>query len=375
VSTRTVGVEEELILVDPETFRLTSVSQGAVQIAQLAGDGASDDIESVEEELYRPQIETATPPCATLADLDRHVRRARGEAAAAAAESGAAMVAVPLPVLDDDEPRITPKPRYERIVSEFGEIGRNTVVGGMHVHVAIESDDEGVGVIDRIRPWLPVLLAVSANSPYSWGVDTGYASWRSQTWSRWPSAGPPEEFGDAAGYRAATEALVETGAAIDAGMIYFDARLAQSFPTIEVRIADVCTEVGDALLVAGLTRALVTTAAEAWSRGGPTPGWRAELVRAATWRAGRDGLSDKLVHPETGHLVRARDAVDALITHVSDALDDAGDREQVERLLSDLLSRGPGAGRQRAVFESKGTLEAVVDDLRDRTEASYADSL
>jgi carboxylate-amine ligase len=373
VSTRTVGVEEELILVNPETLRLTSVSHGAVQFAQQAEEGGSDDIESVEEELFRPQIETATPPCATLADLDRDIRRARRQAATAASESGAALVAVPLPVLDDDEPRITPKPRYERIVSEFGEIGRNTVVGGMHVHVAIESDDEGVGVIDRVRPWLPVLLAVSANSPYSWGVDTGYASWRSQTWSRWPSAGPPEEFGDAAGYHAATQALIETGAAIDAGMLYFDARLAQSFPTVEVRITDVCTEVEDALLVAALTRALVTTAAEAWSLGGPTPGWRAELVRAATWRAGREGLSDKLVHPETGHLVRARDAVDALIAHVSDALDAAGDHDDVDRLLSELVNRGSGAARQRAVFESNGTLEAVVDDLRDRTESSYAD--
>jgi glutamate---cysteine ligase / carboxylate-amine ligase len=373
VSTRTVGVEEELILVDPETLRLTSVSHGAVQLAQQADDGESDDIEAVEEELFRPQIETATPPCATLADLDRDIRRARRQAAEAASESGAAMVAVPLPVLDDDEPRITPKPRYERIVSEYGEIGRNTVVGGMHVHIAIESDDEGVGVIDRIRPWLPVLLAISANSPYSWGVDTRYASWRSQTWSRWPSAGPPEEFGDAAGYRAATEAIIETGAAIDAGMLYFDARLAQSFPTVEVRVADVCTEVDDALLLAALARGLVTTAAGAWSRGDPAPGWRTELVRAATWRAGRDGLSDKLVHPETGRLVRARDAVDALLAHVSDALDDVGDRDDVVRLLAELVSRGPGAGRQRAVFESKGTLEAVVDDLRDRTEATYAD--
>jgi glutamate---cysteine ligase / carboxylate-amine ligase len=284
------------------------------------------------------------------------------------------MLGVPLPVLDDDEPRITPKPRYERIVSEYGEIGRNTVVGGMHVHVAIESDDEGVGVIDRIRPWLPVVLALSANSPYSWGVDTGYASWRSQTWSRWPSAGPPEEFGDAAGYRAATEAVIATGAAIDAGMLYFDARLAQSYPTVEIRVADVCTDVGDAMLIAALARGLVATAADAWSRGEPAPRWRAELVRAATWRAARDGVADKLVHPETRELVRARDAVGALVGHVADALDEAGDRSEVDRLLSEMVNRGAGAARQRAVFEAKGTLEAVVDDLRERTEASYAAS-
>jgi carboxylate-amine ligase len=281
------------------------------------------------------------------------------------------MVGAPLPVLDDEEPPITPKPRYERIVREFGAIGRSTVVGGMHVHVGVESDDEGVGVIDRLRPWLPVLLALSANSPYSWGIDTGYASWRSQTWSRWPSAGPPEEFGDASGYRAAAQALIETGAAIDAAMLYFDVRLAESYPTVEIRVADVGAEVEGSVLVAALARGLVTTAAGAWQRGEPSPGWRAELVRAATWRAARDGLSDKLVHPETGRLVRAREAVDALVRHVAVALDAAGDRGDVDRLLADLASRGAGSARQRSVFEANGTLEAVVDDLLERTEASY----
>jgi carboxylate-amine ligase len=373
MSLRTVGVEEELLVVDPQTRRLTSVSHGAVRIAQEADDGQSgdDDIAAVEEELFRPQIETATRPRTTLADLDRDIRDVRRRAAEAATRSGAAMVGVPLPVLDDIEPRITPKPRYERIVREFGEIGRSTVVGGLHVHVAVESDDEGVGVIDRIRPWLPVLLAMSANSPFSWGIDTGYASWRSQTWSRWPSAGPPEEFGDARGYRAATEALIETGAAIDAGMLYFDARLAVSYPTVEIRVADVGADVDGAVLVAALARGLVTTAADAWRRDQPAPGWRAELVRAATWRAGRDGISDKLVHPETGRLVRAGEAVEALVRHVAGALDDSGDRADVDCLLADLSARGTGSARQRSVFEATGSLEAVVDDLRERTEASY----
>jgi carboxylate-amine ligase len=373
VSVRSVGIEEELLLVDPESRRLRPVSHAAVRTAQAADGGQQrdDGIEQVDEELFRPQLETATPPCETLASLDREIRHARRQAAGAAAESGAVLVGVPLPVLRDEEPRITPKPRYERIVREFGEIGRSTVVGGMHVHVAIESDDEGVGVIDRIRMWLPVLLAISANSPYSWGADSGYASWRSQSWSRWPSAGPPEAFVDAAGYRAATDALIATGAAIDRGMLYLDARLAESYPTVEIRVADVSTDVETAVLLGALARALVSTAAGEWTTSKPAPQWRAELVRAATWRAGRDGLGDKLVHPQTSQLAPAHAVVDALVDHVSGALDAADDRADVDRLLSSLVARGSGAARQRSVFEANGSLEAVVDDLRARTHASY----
>jgi glutamate---cysteine ligase / carboxylate-amine ligase len=367
---RTVGVEEELLLVDPDTRRLRSVSHAAIRLAQES-DRVDDDIDQVDEELFKPQIETATRPRSTLADLERDLRDTRRRAAEAAAASGAALVGVPLPVLADVEPDITPKPRYEQIVREFGETGRSAVVGGLHVHVAIESDDEGIGVIDRIRPWLPVVLAISANSPYSWGADTGYASWRSQTWSRWPSAGPPEEFGDAAGYRTATDEIVATGAAIDRGMLYLDARLAESYPTVEIRVADVGADTESAVLVAALTRALVETAATAWAAGTPVPSWRSELVRAATWRASRDGLSDQLVHPQDKRLAPARDVLAALVGHVSAALESAGDRPQVDRLLAELMAGGSGAARQRSVFEANGSLEAVVDDLRARTQASY----
>ena len=111
------------------------------------------------------------------------------------------------------------------MVDTFGEIGRGGGTCGMHVHVAIESDEEGVGVIDRIAPWLPVLLAVSANSPFVDGRDSGYASWRAQMWARWPSAGPTEPFGSAQAYHEASRFLLEAGAARDQGMLYFDARL------------------------------------------------------------------------------------------------------------------------------------------------------
>ena len=153
----------------------------------------------------------------------------RLEAAESAAQAGAALVAVGTPVLQkSDQEQVTAKDRYERIVHEFGEISRQGSVCGMHVHVDVADDEEGVTVIDGLRPWLPVLRAMSVNSPYWRGTDTGYASWRTQVWARWPTAGPSDPFGDPAGYRAVTEALVASGAALDVGMLYLDARLAQA---------------------------------------------------------------------------------------------------------------------------------------------------
>jgi carboxylate-amine ligase len=268
--------------------------------------------------------------------------------------------------------RVTPKPRYERIVRDFGMVGSEAGVTGMHVHVDVSDDEEAVGVLDRIRPWLPVLLAVSANSPYWLGADTGYASWRAQVWGRWPAAGQSEPYGDAAGYRAATQAILDSGAAVDRGMLYLDARLAAELPTVEIRVSDVCTEIGDVCLVAGLARSLVETAARAHEAGAAVPVMRTDLLRAAHWRASRFGMSHDLVHPLEHQLVPARQAVEALIGHARDALEEAGDQEAVLGLLEELVARGSGAARQRSVVEAGGDLRGVVKDLAERTRASWA---
>jgi glutamate---cysteine ligase / carboxylate-amine ligase len=365
-------VEEEFLLVDPHTQKLKPVSLQAVQRAHTA-DAADADrvVDPVEQELFRPQIETATTPCTDLADIRRELVRGRELVCNGAAAAGAAAIAVPTAVLADNDPLTTAKPRYQRIVDDFGEIGRRNIVCGMHVHVGVDSDDEGVGVIDHLRPWLPVLLAISANSPYYWGNDTGHASWRSQMWTRWPSAGPADVFGDPATYFRSMEQVIATGAAFDRGMIYYGARLAEDYPTVEIRVADVCTELDDAVLVAALTRGAAAAAAQEWSEGRPPPHWRNELLRSATWRASRFGVGGQLVHPLTRALASARDVVAALIDFAGTSLDEAGDRGLVHDLFERLVSRGAGAARQRSVYEATGSLEAVVADLRERTSASH----
>lgn len=373
---RTVGVEEELMLVDPETGQLTAVSRrvlreheaGSTQ-TEVGVERAGEDA-PIEHELFLQQLETTTTPTTSLAELGEEIRRGRQAAGSAARAAGAAAVAMPTPVLVDPGEQVTPRPRYQHIYDEFGEVARQGLVCAMHVHVAVEPD-EAVGVLDRVRPWLPVLLAVSANSPFWRGHDTGYASWRSQIWTRWPSNGTAERFGDTATYERVSRRFVEWGAALDPGMLYFDARPSASYPTLEIRVADVCTEIEDALLVAALARGLVETEARALRDGRPGPEWRSDELRVAAWRASRFGLGDQLVHPERLELAKAREVLCSLVAHVTPALRDAGDLEPVREYVEHLRARGVGASRQRAVWEGTRDLGAVVGDLVRRTEASW----
>jgi carboxylate-amine ligase len=259
---------------------------------------------------------------------------------------------------------VSANPRYERIVEDFGDVGRRAGTLGMHVHVDVADDDEGVRVIDGLRPWLPLVVALSANSPYAAGRDTGYASWRHQVWDRWPTAGPAEPYGSVGEYRRVSERMVALGAALDAGMLYYDARLAERYPTLEVRVADTCTEVEDAVVVVALVRALVESIAA--DAGGAEP-VRSDLLRAAGWRAARYGMAGSLVHPVTWELVPATEAVRALVDRVAPALAASGDTALVADGLDRLSATGNGARRQRAAFERSGDLRGVVADLVERT--------
>lgn len=375
-SVRKVGVEEELLLVDPETGELANASAAVLhghrteRLRDRRADEHRPASQDLEGELLRHMVETHTDPADDLADIGRELREARRTAITAAEESGYALAAVATPPLSPREPGVSPDPRYERIVGEFGETGRHAGTLGMHVHVDIADDEEGVRVIDRLRPWLPLLVALSANSPYASGRDTGYASWRQQVWGRWPSAGTAEPYGTVAEYRRVSATLIRLGAALDQGMLYFDARLAADYPTLEIRVADTCTEVDDALVVVALTRALVETLARDPDPGEPV---RSDVLRAAGWRAARYGVSGDLVHPLTGDLVPAADALAALVARVAPALAAAGDTERVDEGLARLSATGNGARRQRAAYERTGDLARVVADLVDRTRASTED--
>ena len=355
---RTVGVEEEFLLVDPGSGRAVAVA--ATALRRAPGSGGADGTE-LTGELAAEQLETGTAPCRGLDDLAAEIRARRAEARGAARAAGAEAVPLatsPVPV----DPHISPDDRYRRMIERFGRTGSEQLTCACHVHVAVESEDEAVGALDRIRPWLAPLLALSVNSPFWAGGDTGYGSFRTQVWGRWPSAGPTEVFGSAAAHREVVATLLGPDTLLDQGMIYFDARVSHHHPTLEVRVADVCREPDDAVLVAALTRALVETAARAWAAGEPADPVRSEVLRLASWRAARSGLDGPLLDPRTWRPAPADEVVRALLEHVEEALGDAGERETVGELWTGLWHRRPGATHQRAAFEKGGDTRAVVLD-------------
>ena len=268
----------------------------------------------------------------------------------------AALATSPLPVT----PELTGKNRYQKMADAFGLTAQEQLTCGCHVHVEISSEDEGIAALDRIGPWLAVLLALSANSPFWQGQDSSYASFRYQAWSRWPSSGPPGAFGSAEAYRQTVQQMVRTGTVLDTGMVYFDARLSEHYPTIEIRVADVCLHPDDTVLIGALARALVETAARQWRQGEPTRQIRAELLRLAAWRASRSGLHGTLVHPLTGRPEPAATVVNLLFEHVRDALTDTGDTDTVASLLAAVMDRGNGAAFQRDTYRRSGHLPTVV---------------
>ena len=360
---RTFGVEEEFLLVDPESGLAVERAAAVLRVVPVGH-------ELVDHELLEHMLETRTEPCTDMADARQQLVDARRLLGEAAREVGVAAVASGTAPFAVEDVQISPKDRYRDMVNEFGAIARNAGTCGMHVHVGIESREEGIGIIDRLRPWLPVVLALSVNSPYTEGSDSGYASWRAQVWSRWPTGGATELFGDPATYDALVNGLMATGAARDPGMIYFEARLADDWPTVEIRVADVCTEPDDALVVAATVRAIATTAAREWADQTTPRPWRSELLRAAAWRAGRYGLAGTLVDPVEGSLAPAREVLESLAARMRPALEQAGDLDLVTAGYERLLG-STGASRQRAAYERSGSIHGVVADLVERTEAVW----
>ncbi|WAL99279.1 glutamate--cysteine ligase [Streptomyces sp. Je 1-369] len=374
---RTVGVEEELLLVDRESGEPRALSSAVLARAardteessgaeKQADDYREPEEETFERELHGQQLEFATQPRSNMADLAEEVARWRADAARHAGDVGGAVAALatsPLPV----SPAVTTGDRFQWMEAQFGLTTQEQLTCGCHVHVSVGSDEEGVAVIDRIRSWLPVLVALSANSPFWQGNDSLYSSYRSRVWGRWPMAGPTEIFGSAARYEEQVAEMTATGVLRDRGMVYFDARLSHRYPTVEIRVSDVCLEASSTVLIATLARALVETAARDWRAGRPPLPHGVASLRLAAWRAARSGLDDTLLHPVTMRPAPSDEVVHALLDHVHDALEDTGDLDLARGTAEDLLKHGNGARVQRDLLERTGSLREVVKECVRRT--------
>lgn len=356
----TIGVEEEYQIVHPETRELRAASARILPQAERAEDVEKGE---VQPELFLSQIEIGTPICQTLADVRAELMRLRRELVAAAERDGSRIAAAgthPFSHWEDQE--ITPQARYIGIAQDYQQLAREQLIFGCHVHVGIKDKEAAINVMNRTRPWLAPILALAANSPFWLGVDTGYSSFRTEIWRRWPMSGTPQVFASRAEYDALVRALVESESVTDASKIYWDVRPALRFPTLEFRVTDVCLTIDEAVMVAGIARALARTCYRDAVRDKAVTHPRPELLRAAKWRAARYGLDADLIDVEGGRAVPAGEMIEKLLAHLRESLEELNEWEEIHALVDQTLQRGNGAARQRAALQAnEGRYNDVVD--------------
>ncbi|MDX8036159.1 glutamate--cysteine ligase [Lentzea sp. BCCO 10_0856] len=350
----TVGVEEEFVLVEASTGHLANRAKEV-----LAG---ADRYEvDLQPEIAQYQVESASGICTDMTALRDELAAARRALIERAARHDARLAATGTPVLGLTMPTpLTNSPRYHRMAQEMGALTNDLAICGCHVHIGLPDDESKIFVSNHLRPWLPTILAMGANSPYWLDGDTGYASWRYVVWNRWPTSGAPPHFDSAAEYYSAREEIVASGAAMDAGMLYWDIRLSANHPTLELRVSDVAPTVEEAVLMAALVRAIAATALSSGATPVKVP---PHLLKVAMWRAARDGLAGFGIDPVTGAPTPASTIAASLLRWVRPMLEFAGDYEMVTDGIDRLLLDGTGAARQRRAFARRGRLDDVVGFL------------
>jgi carboxylate-amine ligase len=295
------------------------------------------------------------------------MRDLRREVSTAAERAGARLVAVGTGPAAGPITRIVDKPRYHRMRERFGDLSPGQGMCGTHVHVSIPDPETGIQVLNHLRPWLPIFQAATANSPLYGGRDTGYASWRSVMWERWPTVGPTPYLESYEQYETLVADLETSGAMLDEGMLYWYARLSARYPTVEIRMGDVMPSLDDAILLAALSRALVSTLLNDVLAGVPAPRVPDALLMAAHWRSAHDGLEGLNIDMATREPRPAWRLMRQLFDYARPELDRHGDLELATVLMGRLRSHGTGAARQRAILSQQGTVADVVDWLAQAT--------
>jgi carboxylate-amine ligase len=359
-----VGVEEEYQLVDAVTGALRSRAS-AVRAMDWSGE--------ITGEIHETQIEIGTPVCTSAAHAGRELARLRLQAATAASSRDLRIVAAGTHPFSRWEGQETTRgERYDRIRERFGRISLDEHIWGMHIHIAVPDARMRIRAMNALRHFMPHVLALSASSPIFEGEDTGYDSFRSILWRRWPMSGIPPRFRTLAEYRRFIGLQLEAGAIVDEGNVYWSLRPHVRFPTIEIRAADVCPSLAEATAIVALVRTLVVAIAERKLREPRTPGLsravERDLIAGNEWRCAQRGLEAQLIDSATGRPTPVRDAVRALLDQLAPVAESIGEAADIAR-VEGILVGGNGALRTRRALEDTGSLPALVHWLADETMA------
>jgi carboxylate-amine ligase len=324
-------------------------------------------------EIHETQIEIGTPVCVSAAHARRELARLRLQAATAASSRDLRIVAAGTHPFSRWEGQArTEGERYDRIRERFGRISLDEHIWGMHIHVAVLDAHERIRAMNALRHYLPFILALSASSPIFEGQDTGYDSFRTILWRRWPMSGIPPRFRTLGEFRRFIALQLESGGIVDEGNVYWSVRPHVRFPTIEVRVSDVCPRLDDATAIVSFVRTLVAAIAQRRIGEPRTPGLsravERDIIAGNEWRCAQRGLDAHIIDSGTGTRTSVRDAIRALLGELmptAEALDEAADLARVENILD----IGNPAHRMRRAFDQAGSLPALVRWLADETMA------
>ena len=364
----TLGIEEELMIVDSETLELTNSIEGLLQ------DLTETDTEGeVKPELMESVCEIATTPCTTAAEAGGQLEALRRTMRLVAGRRGLAIGAAgthPFAMWEDQ--RIVSRPRYRDLVAGLQFVARQELIFGIHVHVGMDDPDKAIHVVNGMRVHLPLLLALSANSPFWRANQTGLLSARTPIFRAFPRVGIPPRYDDFADWERRIEFMVASKAIVDYTYLWYDVRPHPNFGTVEVRVMDSQTRLEHTLALAALVQAMVKELAEHFESGQQLSRYPYEMLDENKWLAARHGLGGELVDLPTRERVRtsdlARRLVDRLRGHAED-LGSAGELAGIE----DLLENGNGGSRQLVVFEANHDLREVVGEIVDKTVPSVSD--
>jgi carboxylate-amine ligase len=362
----TIGIEEEYLLVDLRTRAV--VTDAPASMLESCQERIAD---LVRPEFLTSQIEVGTRVCRRAADAGRELAFLRRTVAEVAGAHGLAPIAASThPFSEWRTQRHTDKERYHRLARDMQAVARRLMICGMHVHVAVEDEELRIDLMNQVSYFLPHLLVLSTSSPFWRGEDSGLKSYRLSVFDELPRTGLPSRFDSFAEYQRHVAVLVGAGLLPDATMIWWDVRPSARFPTLEMRITDVCTSLEDAIAVAALYQSILRMLYRLRRR---NQRWRAYdrmLIDENRWRAKRYGIDAGLVDFGTGTVVPCVDLLEELIELTREDSDALGCAAEV-RHCREIIRRGTSAHRQLAAFadatgrgrDHEGALEAVVDML------------
>jgi glutamate---cysteine ligase / carboxylate-amine ligase len=367
--TFTIGIEEEYQTVDPVTRDLRSHIH-----AEILEKGKMLLQERVKAELHQSVVEVGTNVCKNIKEAKVEVHKLRRDMVRLSKENGLRLAsAATHPFGDWRAQEIHPDERYKNIVEDMQLVARANLIFGLHVHIGIEDREIAIHMMNHARYFLPHILALSTNSPFWLGMNTGLKSYRCKVFDKFPRTNIPDYFPSWGEYENFIKLLIKTNSIDNAKKIWWDIRPHPFFNTLEFRVCDIPMRADETLALAALIQATVAKLYKLYTANQGFRLYRRALIMENKWRAARYGLDGKLIDFGKQKEVPARDLVREYLEFVDDVVDELDSREELE-YIHNIVDKGSGADRQLRVFQETGDLKKVVDYIIEETEAGLADT-